>query len=96
MIPIEKVQDIIAKHDNLEKELSAGNIDRKLFAKKSKEYSSLGNIISYAREFLKFEKEKKDLEQIIQDKNSDTEMIKMAEKDLDELKIIKIDYENKL
>ena len=26
MIPIEKVQDIIAKHDNLEKELSAGNV----------------------------------------------------------------------
>ena len=96
MIPIEKVQDIIAKHDNLEKELSAGNIDSKLFAKKSKEYSNLGNIISYAREFIKFEKEKKDLEQIIQDKNSDTEMIEMAEKDLEELKIKKINYENKL
>ena len=36
MIPIEKVQDIIAKYDNLEKELSAGSIDKKLFAKKSK------------------------------------------------------------
>ena len=33
MIPIEKVQDIIAKHDNLEKELSSGSIDTKLFAK---------------------------------------------------------------
>jgi peptide chain release factor 1 len=96
MIPIEKVQDIIAKHDNLEKELSSGSIDTKLFAKKSKEYSSLGNIISYAREFVKFESEKKDLEQITQDKNSDSEMIEMAEKDLDELKIKKQDYENKL
>ena len=96
MIPIQKVQDIIAKHDNLEKELSSGSIDSKLFAKKSKEYSSLGNIISYAREFVKFESEKKDLEQIIQDKNSDSEMIEMAEKDLDELKIKKQDYENKL
>ena len=96
MIPIQKVQDIIAKHDNLEKELSSGSIDTKLFAKKSKEYSSLGNIISYAREFVKFESEKKDLEQIIQDKNSDSEMIEMAEKDLDELKIKKQDYENKL
>ena len=55
MIPIEKVHDIIAKHDDLEKELSTGNIDAKLFAKKSKEYSSLGNIIFYAREFIKFE-----------------------------------------
>ena len=59
MIPIEKVQDIIAKHDNLEKELSSSSIDTKLFAKKSKEYSSLGSIILYAREFLKFESEKK-------------------------------------
>ena len=38
---------------NLEKELSSGNIDTKLFAKKSKEYSNLGEIISQAREYLK-------------------------------------------
>ena len=96
MIPIEKVRDIIVKHDNLEKELSSGNIDTKLFAKKSKEYSSLGNVISYAREFIKFEKEKKDLEQIIHDQKSDSEMVEMAEKDLEGLKIRKEDYENKL
>ena len=64
MIPIEKVQDIIARHDNLEKELSSSSIDTKLFAKKSKEYSNLGNIIFYAREFLKFETEKKDLSEV--------------------------------
>ena len=96
MIPIEKVQDIIARHDNLEKELSSGKIEAKLFAKKSKEYSNLGNIILYAKEFIKFQGEKKDLEQIIQDKNSDKEMIEMAEKDLAELKIKQKDYENKL
>ena len=96
MIPIDKVQDIIAKYDNLEKELSSGKIDTKLFAKKSKEYSSLGNVISYAREFVRFESEKNDLEQIIKDQNSDSEMIEMAEKDLEELKIKKEDYENKL
>ena len=96
MIPIDKVQDIIAKYDNLEKELSSGKIDTKLFAKKSKEYSSLGNVISYAREFVRFESEKNDLEQIINDQNSDSEMIEMAEKDLEELKIKKINYENKL
>ena len=96
MIPIDKVQDIIAKHDDLEKELSSGKIDTRLFAKKSKEYSSLGNVISYAREFVRFESEKNDLEQIINDQNSDSEMIEMAEKDLEELKIKKEDYENKL
>ena len=96
MIPIKKVQDIIAKHDNLERELSSGSVDSKVFAQKSKEYSSLGNIISLAREFIKFDVEIKDLENIIQDKGNDTEMIEMAEKDLIELKNKKIDYENKL
>ena len=96
MIPIEKVQGIIARHDELEKELSSGNIDPKNFAKKSKEYSSLGSIISVAREYLKFNMEKKDLEQIVQDKESDAEISEMAQKDLAELKLKKENYENKL
>ena len=96
MIPIEKVQDLIARHDDLEKELSSGNIDPKLFAQKSKEYSNLGNIIIIAKNYLKFEKEKKDLEQIIQDKDSDNEITKMAEKDLNDLKLRKQNYESKL
>ena len=59
MVPLDKVRDIIIKHDALEKELSSGNIDPKLFAKKSKEYSSLGEIVSFAREYLNFENERK-------------------------------------
>ena len=96
MIPIEKVQDLIARHDALEKELSSGNIDTKLFAKKSKDYSNLGNIISIAREYVKFEDEKKDLEQIVKDKNNDKEIIDLAEKDLSTLETKKEEYENKL
>ena len=38
MIPIDKVKELINKHDILEKELSSSNVDPKLFAKKSKEY----------------------------------------------------------
>ena len=41
MIPLEKVQDIIVKHDSLEKDLSSNSVDPKIFAQKSKEYSSL-------------------------------------------------------
>ena len=96
MIPIEKVQDIIAKHDNLEKDLSSGSLSPKIFAQKSKEYSNLGNIISFARAFVKFDSEIKDLQNIIQDKSNDVEMLEMAKKDIDELKDKKIDYENKL
>ena len=96
MIPKEKVQDIIAKHDSLEKDLSSSNINPKIFAQKSKEYSNLGNIISLARKFVMFDNEIKDLENIIKDKDNDAEMAEMAEKDLSQLKIKKIDYENKL
>ena len=87
MIPLQKVRDIIDKYNVLEKELSSGNIDPKLFAKKSKEYSSLGNIISNAKEYLNFNDAKKDLEQILQDKSNDKEMLEMAEKDLNELRV---------
>ena len=45
MIPSDKVQNIINKYNSLEKELSAGEFDAKQFAKKSKEYSDLKNII---------------------------------------------------
>ncbi len=96
MVPIQKVKDIIIKHDALEKELSAGKADPKLFAKKSKEYSNLGSIILIAREFVSFENEKKDLEQILQDKTNDLEMIEMAEKDLYDMKLKKEKYESEL
>ena len=96
MIPLENVQELVTKHDSLEKELSTGTIDPKTFAQKSKEYSDLGNIISYARSYLKFEGERKELEQILQDTNSDSEMKSLTEKELDLLKQKKIDYTNKL
>ena len=57
MIPIQKVKDIIAQHNNLESELSSGKIDPKLFAEKSKAYSNLGNILTIAREYVNFENE---------------------------------------
>ena len=96
MIPIEKVKDIIRKHDLLEKELSSGNIEPKLFAKKSKEYSDLGNIISIDRKYINIENEKKDLENLIQDKSNDQEMIDLAQKDLNELIDKREKYENDL
>ena len=96
MIPIEKVKDIINKHDALEKELASANIDPKLFAKKSKEYSSLGEVISIARKYVQFESEKKDLMNMVQDKSNDQEMIDLAQKDLDELIKNKEKYENDL
>ena len=96
MIPIQKVKEIIIKHDNLEKDLSAGNIDPKIFAKKSKEYATLGNIINIAKEYINFEKQKRDLKQILDDRNNDKEMFELAKKDLDEMILKEENYENKL
>ena len=96
MVPIDKVKDIINKHDVLEKELASGNIDPKLFAKKSKEYSNLRNIILVAREFVNFENEKKDLLNMVQDKSNDQDMIDLAQKDLNEIIEKKKKYENTL
>ena len=60
-LPLNKVQDIVDKHSELEKELSGTNLDSKLFAEKSKEYSNLNEIIKFALEYLGFEKSKGDL-----------------------------------
>ena len=71
MLPLQKVKEIVSRYNSLEKELSSGSIDPKQFANKSKEYSNLGNIISTAKEYINFDNEKKDLEQILQDQTSD-------------------------
>ena len=96
MVPISKVKDIVTKYETLEKELSSGNIDTKLYAKKSKEYSNLGGIITIAREYVNFENEKKDLINMVQDKSNDQEMIDLAQKDLNDLIKRKEKYENEL
>ena len=96
MVPINKVKDIITKHDALEKELSSGSIDPKLFAKKSKEYSNLGSVVQIARKYVNFENDKEDLLNMMQDKTNDQEMIDLAQKDLEELNIKKEKYGNTL
>ena len=85
MIPKEKVEAIVSKHNSIDKELSSGNIDPKKFAEKSKEYSELGNILKNAISYLNFSNEKRDLENIINDQNSDAEMTNLAKKELVEL-----------
>jgi len=85
MVPVEKVKEIILKHKTLEKELSSGNVEPKLFAKKSKEYSTLESIIKIAKEYVNFEGDKIDLLNMIQDKSNDQEMVDLAQRDLDEL-----------
>ena len=96
MIPLKTIKDLINKHSILEKDLSSGKIDKKLFAEKSKEYSNLNEVMNDAKIYISFENDKLELEKILNDQNSDDELIKMAEKELDDLKIYYKKSEKKL
>ena len=85
MVPIKKITDLISKHALLETELSSGQVDKKLFAEKSKEYSDLNEIIKEAKEYESFEKDKIELEKIINDSTSDSDMKFMAKTELEEI-----------
>ena len=93
MIPLEKVQQIVNTYKTLEKELASSDIDKKDFVKKSKEYSGIGEIIDEANGYLNFEKEKLELDKIIDDKKSGKEMIQLAKNELNELLKKKQSYE---
>ena len=86
MVPIKKIEELIAKHSLLEKELSLGQTEKKQFAEKSKEYSDLNDIIEQAKQYSFFEKEKKELEKIIDGSDSENEMKILASSELKELK----------
>ena len=96
MIPIEKIKSIVKNYETLEKELASSNIDKKNFVKRSKEYSSLGEIINEAKGYISFEKEKNELQKIIEEKDGEEEMITLAQSELTQLLNKKEEYEKKL
>ena len=85
MVPLSKVQDLISKHSKLEKELSSQEIDKKSFAEKSKEYSDLSEIIKEAVSYFNFQKNKDELENLINDNDLDKDMKDLAIIELNEL-----------
>ena len=86
MIPEKTIKDLIARHSLLEKDLASGKIEKKLFAEKSKEYADLNEIINIARKYQSFEKDKSELEKILNEKNTDEELLSMAKIELENLK----------
>ena len=96
MIPLKKIKDLITKHSDLERDLSSGKIDKKFFAEKSKEYSDLNEIISDAKNYISFEKDKSELQKILVEQNTDKELLRMAEIELKELEILHEKNEKKL
>jgi len=96
MIPEKTIEELINKHSTLEKDLSKADLDKKLFAEKSKEYSDLNEIIVEAKKYLSFEVDKSDLEKILDDNQTDVELKKLAESELSDLILQFKDNEKKL
>ena len=96
MIPQKTIEELIQKHSILEKDLSSGAVDKKLFAEKSKEYSDLNEIVENAKKYLSFDTNKIELEKILNEKVSDKELKKMAELELSDLKLEHQKNEKKL
>jgi len=85
MIPEKTIEELITRHSSLEKDLASGNVDKKLFAEKSKEYSDLNEIVNSAKKYASYKNDKIELEKILNDKNSDEELMKMAHTELSDL-----------
>ena len=85
MIPKKTIEELITRHSSLEKDLASGNVDKNLFAEKSKEYSDLNEIVYSAKKYASYKNDKIELEKILNDKNSDEELMKMAHNELSEL-----------
>ena len=85
MIPEKTISDLIIKHSTLEKELSTGEVDKKQFADKSKEYADLNEIIENLKQYNSYNKDKEGLKKILGDESDSDEMKEMAQIELDEL-----------
>ena len=86
MIPIEKVENIVSRFNELESILAKPNLKKDEFVSNSKEYSNLNEIISYAKNYLKVLEDLKSTRNILEDKSTDKEFYEMAEKELKDLK----------
>ncbi len=96
MIPEKTIEELISRHSSLEKDLASGKIDKKHFAEKSKEYSDLNEIVESAKKYSSYVNDKDELEKILNDKNSDEELIKMAQVELSDLNLQFNENEKKL
>ena len=96
MIPVDKVREIISRHELLESKLSSDKIDKKNYAKISKEYSDLNEILINAKQYLSFDETVSDLEKILSDNETEQEIRDLAKTELEELNKKKLFNEKKL
>ena len=96
MIPVDKVREIISRHELLESKLSSDKIDKKNYAKISKEYSDLNEILINAKQYLSFDETVSDLEKILSDNETEQEIRDLAKTELEELNKKKLFNEKKI
>jgi peptide chain release factor 1 len=81
-----KLDQVVARHDELQKELSVGSLDASRFAQYSKEYSEITPLVEAIQALRKAEQEAADLEAMLADAGTDAEMRAMAEQEQQALK----------
>jgi peptide chain release factor 1 len=86
MIPIDKVENIVSRFNELENILAKPDLKKDEFVSNSKEYSNLSEIINCAKDYLKVLEHLKSTKNILDDKSTDKEFYEMAEKELKDLK----------
>ena len=86
MIPIDKVENIVSRFNELETILAKPDLKKDEFVSNSKEYSNLNEIIICAKNYLKVLEDLKNTKNILDDKSTDKEFYDMAEKELKDLK----------
>ena len=84
MISDEQIIKLISRHDELQAELAAASgMDREAFARMSKEFSDLSPIVAEASELHRLRHELADLDAIIADPQSESDMRTLAEDERD-------------
>jgi peptide chain release factor 1 len=86
MIPIDTVENIVSRFNELENILAKPDLKKDEFVSNSKEYSNLSEIINCAKDYLKVLEHLKSTKNILDDKSTDKEFYEMAEKELKDLK----------
>ncbi|MFC7047990.1 peptide chain release factor 1 [Emcibacter nanhaiensis] len=87
MIPQEKLNQLITRHEELEHLMSGGgDLSSDDFVKISREYSDLTPVVKTARDYMALQQEISDLEEMLEDSDTDAEMRELAEMELPDLK----------
>ena len=78
----EKLQKLVARHDELSRAMSEGTVNGQDFARLSKEYAELGPVVECIRSLVKRQEEIVELGTILNDATIDTEMRALAEDEI--------------